>query len=416
MQIAECGLEKAEEFDFGIYSGMDSYLIILGILAHFRHFTTMKLSDRINQIEESGTVQFTLLLQRLSREGQDVIDLAVGEPPYDTPADVIDATKQALDRGKTKYGPVAGLQELKFRLAQQFDGYDEKNIIISNGSKQCLYSMFQVICDPSDEVIIPRPYWVSFPQQVKLAGGRPIFVDTRNHQLDIDKIEQAVSPKTCAILINSPNNPTGAVYPAQALEKIAKLALKHNLYIISDEAYSSYVYDGLQPESMFNFEEIHRQLIVTRSFSKGFNMTGFRIGYVAAAPDVIGALNKLQSHVTGNVCIFAQYGALAALGMDNDDLAGWRLDLARKRDYAYSKISGLFDCVKPRGAFYLFPDVSRHLDTGMTSADLARRLLEKNGVAVVPGEEFGMPGHIRISYAVSEDKLMGGLAKLAEAL
>ncbi len=185
---------------------------------------------------------------------------------------------------------------------------------------------------------------------------------------------------------------------------------------MSDEAYSSYVYDGLQPASMFNFAEIRRQLIVTRSFSKGLNMTGFRIGYVAAAPDVIGALNKMQSHVTGNVCTFAQYGALAALGMDNDDLAGWRLDLARKRDYAYSKISGLFDCVKPRGAFYLFPDVSRHLDSGMTSADLAGRLLEKNGVAVVPGEEFGRPGHIRISYAVSEDKLVSGLAKIAEAL
>jgi len=376
----------------------------------------MKLSDRIRNIEESGTVQFTLLLQQLRKAGREIIDLAVGEPPFDTPADVIDATKQALDQGKTKYGPVAGLQELKSRLAQQFDGCDEKNIIVSNGSKQCLYSVFQVICDPLDEVIIPRPYWVSFPQQVKLAGGRPVFVSTRNHQLDIDKIEQAVSPKTRAILINTPNNPTGAVYPAKDLAKIAKLAAQHSLYIVSDEAYSSYIYDGLRPASMFNFEEIRRQLIVTRSFSKGFNMTGFRIGYVAASPDVIGALNKLQSHVTGNVCTFAQYGALAALGMDTDDTAGWRLDLERKRDYAYSQISGLTDCVKPQGAFYLFPDVSRHLDNGMTSAGLAGQLLDQHGVAVVAGEEFGMTGHIRISYAVSEDKLVSGLEKIAEAL
>jgi aspartate aminotransferase len=376
----------------------------------------MKLSERVNQIEESGTVQFTLLLQQLRREGKDVIDLAVGEPPYDTPTDVIEATKQALDQGQTKYGPVAGLQELKSRLAQQFEGYNEKNIIISNGSKQCLYTMFQAICDPLDEVIISRPYWVSFPQQVKLAGGRPIFVDTIKHQLDIDKIEQAVSPKTRAILVNSPNNPTGAVYPAQDLENIAKLALKHNLYIISDEAYSSYVYDGLQPESMFKFKEIRQQLMVTRSFSKGFNMTGFRIGYVAASPDVIAALNKLQSHVTGNVCTFAQHGALAALSMNKNDIVPWRLDLARKRDYAYSKISGLFNCVKPQGAFYLFPDVSRHLDNGMTAVDLARQLLEETGVAVVPGEEFGMPGHIRISYAVSEDLLVSGLEKIAGAL
>ncbi len=376
----------------------------------------MKLSDRVNQIEESGTVQFTVLIQQLRSTGKDVIDLAVGEPPYDTPADVIDATKQALDQGQTKYGPVAGLQKLKSRLAQQFEGCDESNIIISNGSKQCLYTMFQIIIDPSDEVIIPRPYWVSFPQQVKLAGGRPIFVDTLNHQLDIDKIEQAVSPRTRAILINSPNNPTGAVYPEQDLAEVVKLALKHNLYIVSDEAYRSYVYDGLQPASMFNFKEIRRQLIVTRSFSKGFNMTGFRVGYIAASADIIAALNKLQSHMTGNVCTFAQYGALAALGMNNKDIAAWRLELERKRNYAYSKVSSLFDCVKPQGAFYLFPNVSRYLGSGMTAADLARRLLEETGVAVVPGEEFGMPGHIRISYAVSEDNLVSGLEKIAGAL
>jgi len=376
----------------------------------------MKLSDRINQIEESGTVQFTRLLQRLRKEGRSVIDLAVGEPPFDTPSVVIEATKNALDQGRTKYGSVAGLQELKFRLAQQFDGCDESNIIISNGSKQCLYTMFQIIIDPLDEVVIPRPYWVSFPQQVKLAGGRPIFVDTLNHQLDIEKIEQAVSPKTRAILINSPNNPTGAVYPVQDLAEIVKLALKHNLCIISDEAYASYVYDGLQPASMFNFKEIRRQLIVTRSFSKGFNMTGFRVGYIAAPADVIAGFNKLQSHLTGNVCTFAQHGALAALGMNDKDIAAWRLDLERKRDYAYSKVSSLFDCVKPQGAFYLFPDVSRHLGNGRTAVDLARRLLEEAGVAVVPGEEFGRPGHIRISYAVSEDKLVSGLEKIAGAL
>jgi aspartate aminotransferase len=376
----------------------------------------MRISNRVNQIEESGTVQFTLLLQQMRKEGRNVIDLAVGEPPYDTPATVLDATKQALDQGETKYGAVAGLQELKSRLARQFEGYDERNIIISNGSKQCLYTMFQAICDPLDEVIISRPYWVSFPQQVKLAGGRPIFVNTHNHQLDIDKIDQAVSPRTRAILINSPNNPTGAVYPVQDLEKIAELALKHSLYIISDEAYNSYVYDALQPVSMFNFKEVRRQLIVTRSFSKGFNMTGFRIGYVAAAADVIAALNKLQSHMTGNVCSFAQHGALAALDMKDSELVGWRDDLEKKRDYALSKIDRLFDCVRPQGAFYLFPDVSRHLDKGITAVKLARRILEETGVAVVPGEEFGMPGHIRISYAVSEEDLVNGLERISEAL
>ena len=195
------------------------------------------------------------------------------------------------------------------------------------------------------------------------------------------------------------------------------MALKHNLFIISDDAYRAYLYDGLQPESMFDFEEIRPQLIMTRSFSKGFNMTGFRIGYVAASSEIIGALNKLQSHVTGNVCTFAQYGALAALEMNKDsELVGWRDDLAKKAGFRFSKISRLFDCVRPQGAFYLFPDVSSHLGNGITSADLARRLLEETGVAVVPGEEFGMPGHIRISYAVSQDDLASGLEKIAEAL
>jgi aspartate aminotransferase len=352
----------------------------------------------------------------MRREGKTVVDLAVGEPPYDTPAQVVESTKQALDDGRTKYGPVAGLIELKSRLAQQFEGYDEGNILISNGSKQCLYSMFQVICDPSDEVIIPRPCWVSFPQQVKLAGGRPVFVDTRSHQLDSEKIEQAVSPKTRAILINSPNNPTGAVYPAKDLSKVAQLALKHKLFVIADEAYEAYVYDGMKAESLFDFEDLRPQLIVTRSFSKGHAMTGFRIGYIAASRDIIRAINKLQSHLTGNVCTFVQYGALAALNMNDDDLAGRRFDLERKRDYAYGIVAGLFDCIKPGGAFYLFPNISHHLDCRMTSAGFAARLLEEFGVAVVPGETFGMPGHIRISYAVSEEQLVSGLEKIKEAL
>ncbi len=376
----------------------------------------MKLSDRINQIEPSGTVHFTQLIQRLRGQGRDIIDLAVGEPPYDTPGVVLEATKQALDAGNTKYSPVTGLPELKSRLAQQFDGYDERNIVISNGSKQCLYAMFQAICDPLDEVIIPRPYWVSFPQQVKLAGGRPVFVDTRNHQLDCEKIKRAITPKTRAILINTPNNPTGAVYPAEDLAGVAGIALEHNLYLISDEAYSLFVYDGFKAASLFSFEEIRHLLIVTRSFSKNYAMTGFRIGYIAASQEFIRAVSGLQSHMAGNVCTFAQHGALSALAMDACDLEEWRAGMERKRDYAYCRAVELFDCVKPRGAFYLFPDVGQHLKNGMTSVEFAGWLLENSGVAVVPGEVFGMAGHIRISYAVSEDRLVSGFEKIAEAL
>ena len=376
----------------------------------------MKLSDRITQIEASGTVRFTQLIQQLRGQGRDIIDLAVGEPPYDTPGVVLEATKQALNTGKTKYSPAAGLPELKSRLAQQFDGYDQRNIVISNGSKQCLYTMFQVICNPSDQVIIPRPYWVSFPQQVKLAGGRPVFVDTSNHQLDCDKIERAINSKTRAILINSPNNPTGAVYSSEALAGVGKIALEHNLYLISDEAYCLFVYDGYNAASLFNFEDIRPLLIITRSFSKHYGMTGFRIGYVAASREFIRAFSVLQSHLTGNVCSFGQYGALAALSMDDRDLEGWRTDMQHKRDYAWQRAKEFFDCVKPRGAFYLFPDISRYLKNGMTSVEFSERLLENCGVAVVPGEVFGMAEHIRISYAVSEDRLVSAFDKIAGEL
>jgi aspartate aminotransferase len=376
----------------------------------------MKLSDRINRVEESQTVRFTRLLQQLRQQGREVIDLAVGEAHLNTPAEVIESTKRALDEGMTRYGTVSGLKELKSGLARQFDGYDDDNIIISNGSKQCLFSIFQVICNPSDEVIIPRPYWVSFPQQAIIAGGKPVFVDTRDHQLDCAAIARTISPKTRAILINSPNNPTGAVYPAKELEKIALLALEHSLYIISDEAYGPIVYDGIKAESLFDFKMIRDRLIVIRSFSKAYNMTGFRIGYMAAASEIITAVGRLQSHLTGNVCTFAQYGALAALDMDESTLAGWRHELEGKRNYAYGRANRLFDCIKPRGAFYLFPDVVQHLKNGMTAIDLAAHLLENFGVAVVPGEAFGMPGHIRISYAVSKANLESGFDKIAEAL
>ena len=376
----------------------------------------MKLSDRINKVEESQTVQFTRLLQQLRKQGRTVIDLAVGEPQFSTPGEVIESTKRALDAGMTRYGTVSGLHELKTGLARQFEGYDDNNIIISNGSKQCLFSIFQVICNPGDEIIIPRPYWVSFPQQVIIAGGKPVFVDTRNHQLDCGAIERAISPKTRGILLNSPNNPTGAVYPVKELEKIARLALDHNLYIITDEAYGAFVYDGITAQSPFDCKKIRDRLIVIRSFSKVYSMTGFRIGYMAAPSDVIDAVGRLQSHLTGNVCTFAQYGALAALEMDEGIFAEWRDELEKKRDYAYGQANNLFDCIKPHGAFYLFPDVRQHLKNGMTAMDLAAHILENYGVAVVPGEAFGMPGHIRISYAVSEENLVSGFDKIAEAL
>jgi aspartate aminotransferase len=376
----------------------------------------MKLSDKIRSIQASKTVAFTALVHELRQDGRKIIDLAVGEPEFDTPDRVIESTKNALDAQKTRYSPVKGLPELQARLAVQFSGYGADNILLTNGSKQALYMIFQMICNPLDEVIIPVPYWTSFVEQVKLAGGKPVLVNTRNYQLDDEAIARAITPRTKAILINSPNNPSGAVYPLSDLEKIAQLALDHNLFIVADEAYNAFVYNGCAYRSVFEINAIRKRTIVTRSFSKSHSMSGFRIGYVAASRPIISALSRIQSHLTGNVCTFAQYGALAALLLDGHWLEARQSELQRKRDIAYQYAAQLFNCTKPQGAFYLFPDVSAFLKQHETSQILTERLLRQAGVAVVPGEAFGMAQHIRISFAVSEENLRTGFRQIAGAL
>jgi len=376
----------------------------------------MSLASRISKIEPSGTVEFTSLIDRLRKEGRQIINFAVGEPEFVTPSAVVAATQKALGEGKTRYGDVKGLMALRRGVAEQYSGCNANRIIITNGSKQALYNSFQVLLNPGDEVIIPRPYWVSFVEQVKLAGGRPVLVDTSDFQLDLNRMEAAVSERTRAILINSPNNPTGAVYPLEALKGVAQIAAKHNLFVISDEAYDHFVYDGNRHISFFEIEEIRDRLILTGSFSKTFSMTGFRIGYVLAPEEISLAIAKLQGHLTGNVCSFAQYGALAAMNVGDQLLESQRSDLEHKRDVALELIGETFDCVRPQGAFYLFPDVSSCLQKGETSDQFSARILQDAGVAVVPGVAFGWEGHVRISYALSEEILIEGIKRMVEVL
>ena len=376
----------------------------------------MKLSKRIQTVEGSKTARFIPLLEALKREGRSVISLAIGEPTDDTPVPVIDATKRALDRQETRYGDMAGLMDLRAALAGRLEGCGPESIVIFNGSKQALYTIFQCICDPGDQVIIPVPCWVSFAEQVKLAGGDPVFVRTQDHQLDLESIEAAVTLKTKAILINSPNNPTGAVYPRPALEGIARLAVEHDLVLIADEAYDFFVYDNLPCFSLYELEKMRDRLVVTRSFSKHYAMTGFRVGYAVAPTALAAAMVRLQSHLTGNVCTFAQHGAVAALAMDNGLLVQRRADLQHKRDMAFEQVSTMFPCIRPQGAFYLFPDISGHLHRGETSGDFAARILEKTGVAVVPGEDFGKDGHVRICFAAPDDQLMDAFKRIREVL
>jgi aspartate aminotransferase len=376
----------------------------------------LKLSTRIQSIEASKTARFIPLIEALKRQGRPVISLAIGEPTVDTPAAVVDATKRALDQQETRYSDMAGLMKLRAALAGRFAGCEPDNVVVFNGSKQALYTIFQTICNPGEQVIIPVPCWVSFAEQVQLAGGKPVFVDTIDHQLDVDAIAAAVTAKTKAILINSPNNPTGAVYPRRALERIARLALERDLFVVADEAYDFFIYDDLVPASLFDMQALRDRLIITRSFSKHYAMTGFRVGYAVAPSAVAAAMVRLQSHLTGNVCTFAQYGAMAALEMDDGLLIRRRADLQRKRDLAFDQVSGLFPCIRPQGAFYLFPDISDHLNKGETSGDFAARILEKTAVAVVPGEDFGMDGHVRICYAAPDDQLLEAFKRIREVL
>lgn len=352
------------------------------------------------KVEESGTVRFTPLIQELRSQGKDIIDFSVGDVHLPTPKNIIKITKQALDKGMTKYSSVQGLIQLRKKIG------NPEEVIITNGSKQALFNIFQILCRRGEQVIIPRPYWPSFPEQVKLAGGVPVVVDTINHQPDIEAIEKSITKKTKAILLNSPNNPTGAVY--KNIDKIAKIAAQHKLHIILDRAYDKFVYIKAKKYGFKDFPK--EKLITVGSFSKIYGMSGFRVGYAIASKEFIKEMRIIQSHSTGNVCTFAQYGAMAALDT-NIDIK----EFQEKRNLAYKLCSEIFDCIKPEGAFYLFPDVNKYLKRFASSEDLAKYLLD-NGVAVVPGEVFGAPGNIRICCATSKKNIVEGFKRIKSAL
>ena len=377
----------------------------------------MKLAKRITKIKESETLKIGQRIKQLQSQGKSVINFAVGELDFETPEEIKQATKHALDQNKTRYAETSGLPELKSTISKKLQRDNhipcaEDNILLSNGSKQVLYSIFQVLCNPGDEVIIPTPYWVSFSEQVKLAGAKPVFVQTKNHQLDVDKIKKAITKKTKIMIINTPNNPTGAVYNKESLKAVAELAVQKKITILSDEAYELLTYEKPHISIASLSEDIRGQTITVQSFSKIFSMTGFRLGYLCAEKEIVQAVNKLQSHISSNPCTFAQYGAIAAYMLDKRVIADRVSILRKRRDLAYKETTKLFDCIRPEGAFYLLPNISKMAKKLPKGTDFSSHLLDKAGVAVVPGEAFGAPNHIRISYALSEEKIKEGFERL----
>ncbi len=380
------------------------------------------ISDRLLGATGSKSVGLASVLMKLKKEGKDIIALNVGEPDLPTPDVVKEATYKAMLENHTRYSLVEGIPELRERISTRFQKQtgrkiDPSQVLVSNGSKQTLYNLFQTLLNPGDEVIIPRPYWVSFPEAVKLAGGSPIFIDAPDLQLPVEAIKSAITSKTKLIIINSPNNPSGVVYKKEDMISIANLAVEKNIHIVSDEAYDALVYDDQEKFSFASLsDEIFNQVIFVQSFSKTFMMTGFRIGYSIASPEITKNLNKLQSHLTGNNCTFAQWGAVAAIDHEEEIVPPMVTLMKKRRDLCLELSKGLFEVETPGGAFYLFPKVTQYFDRFKDSAEMATFILEKTGVAGLGGSAFGMEGHLRFAFTASESDLKEAFRRMREVL
>lgn len=379
----------------------------------------MKLAARVGQVTPSLTLAIDAKAKAMKAEGIDICSFSAGEPDFDTPAHIKAAAKQALDAGKTKYGPAAGEMKLREAIARKLkteNGLDYKaeNIIVTNGGKHSLYNLMMVLLDPGDEVIIPAPYWLSYPEMVKLADGVPVIVPTdakSNYKITPEQLRAACTPKTRLFVMNSPSNPTGMVYTPEELKALAEVVVEKDILVVSDEIYERIIYDGAKQVSIGSFgPEIFERTIISNGFAKAYSMTGWRLGYLAGPKDILKATITLQSHSTSNVCTFAQYGAIAALESSQDCVEEMRLAFAERRKAVLELLNGIpgLSCPIPEGAFYVFPNISK---TGIKSLQFCDGLLEK-GVAAVPGIAFGDDNCIRLSYATDMATLEKGMARL----
>lgn len=392
----------------------------------------MRLSERIAAVAPSATLAVDALARRARAEGVDVVGFGTGEPDFDTPEHIKEAARAALAAGATKYTATGGTAELRAAicrdLARRALTYTPDQVIATTGGKQALYNAFQVLLDPGDEVLIPAPYWVSYVEMVRLAGGVPVIVPTTEEDGFVPRLEAlaaACTPRTRALVINSPANPTGEVWPPELLAQAGELALAHDLLLISDEIYADLVYDGSPAASVATLHStLKERTLVVNGVSKTYAMTGWRLGYAAGPKPLVQAMENLQSHSTSNPSALSQAAAAAALTGPREPVESMRQEFALRRRLMVEGLRALpgVTCRWPAGAFYAFPNVSglygRVLggETLTDSTSLARALLREARIAVVPGMAFGDDLHLRFSYATSRDRITEGLARLAAAL
>ncbi|MEL7512237.1 MAG: pyridoxal phosphate-dependent aminotransferase, partial [Cyanobacteria bacterium J06554_3] len=367
----------------------------------------MKLASRITRVTPSMTLAISAKAKAMKKDGLDVCSFSAGEPDFNTPKHICEAAKTAIDQGKTRYGPASGVPELKVAIAQKLQTdnqltYGPENIMVTNGGKHSLYNLMMALLDPGDEVIIPAPYWVSYPEMVKLAGGTPVIVETTaesDYKITAEQLRQAITPKTRLFVLNSPSNPTGMVYTPSEIRALADVIVTADIWVVSDEIYEKILYDGAEHLSIGSVNaEIFKRTIVSNGFAKAYAMTGWRLGYLAAPKEIIQGVNTLQSHSTSNVCTFAQYGAIAALNGPTDDLNIMRAAFSKRRLAIMDMVNSIdgLSCIEPKGAFYLFVDISQ---VGLDSVTFCQKLLEEKYVAAIPGVAFGAEGTMRLSYA-----------------
>lgn len=389
----------------------------------------MMLSKKAEAIEPSLTLAITAKAKKMKAEGIDVIGFGAGEPDFNTPENIQEVAIASIKKGLTKYTAASGITELKDAIIKKFKDdnnlcYGQKEIIISTGAKQCLANVFQAILNPLDEVIIPVPYWVSYPELVKLADGVPVYVpckEENDFKYTVDELKTVVTERTKAIIINSPNNPTGTVYSREELVAIAEFAKEHDILIISDEIYEKLIYGNTSHISIASLnEDAFRRTIVINGVSKSYAMTGWRIGYAAGPENIIKLMSNIQSHTTSNPNSIAQYASVEALLGDQTAVNNMIKNFIERRDYMVKTIKGInnVSCIEPEGAFYVMVNISKLINKEVDgeiikdSLEFSRILLEKERVAVIPGSAFGLENYIRLSYATSMTNIEKGLERI----